>query len=96
MTLSCPTEGKPEPQIIWSKDGQILFPHNISRVVRSAEMIGNEIKIVRVKARPLIKFEINQFSRKIRDDSPVRLSTRLEPLNKTSSSTCRVGVLIDG
>ncbi|CAI4229355.1 unnamed protein product [Auanema sp. JU1783] len=49
ITLSCPATGKPEPTITWLRDGQTLFPNNISDVLSSAELNGNEIKIPRVK-----------------------------------------------
>ncbi|CAD6189244.1 unnamed protein product [Caenorhabditis auriculariae] len=49
VTLSCPVTGKPEPDIVWLKEGEMLFPDNISDLIDSASIVGNELKISRVK-----------------------------------------------
>ena len=95
MTLSCPAEGKPDPQIIWSKDGQILFPHNISKIVKTAELIGNEIKIMRVKVDSFCS-QICVLSLRILEGSLAKPLTRLELLNKISSLMFKVKYLKTG
>ncbi|CAJ0583273.1 unnamed protein product, partial [Mesorhabditis spiculigera] len=56
VTLSCPATGKPEPTITWLKDGEPLTERNIGKIVPSAQLIKNEIKIARVNAKDAGQF----------------------------------------
>lgn len=47
MLLSCPTEGKPEPEIRWRKEGKLLLAGNITQTLAGGKIAvdGAELRV---------------------------------------------------
>ncbi|KAM3729054.1 Hemicentin-1 [Dirofilaria immitis] len=49
ITLSCPVTGKPEPEVEWFKDGELLTQFNITKRIDTGQLKGTDLKISHVK-----------------------------------------------